>query len=487
MRIAILHYHLRRGGVTRVIEMSCRAMAESNCKVLVLSGEPPASPAPLDAEVRVVPGLAYSSASSPTAAAALRSALEAAARDYFGDLPDIWHLHNHSLAKNLDVPPVVAEWARRGHRLLLHLHDFPEDGRPANYRNLVENLGGGRSEVLRRILYPIADRIRYGALNSRDAQFLIEAGVPTDHVLHLPNPVEPHAASPSPLEVSRLGVERFRLYASRCIRRKNLGEILLLALLGEPGTAIACSLAPENPVARPVYERWKQRASEWRLPVIFELGQRFQVDFEAMVTAAESLITTSIAEGFGLAFLEPWLMNRPLQGRNLPEITADFHRHGIDLAGLYEELTFPVAWLGGVEALRASVAPAMANLHHAYQREAPPHAVDRFLRHVVREGRLDFGRLDEPLQERVLRQMQDDPARRADLTPDRLPPPASSTTIRTNRELIIQHYGPNGYGRRLLAAYRDLMSSDSGRLENLDPSALLDRFLQPERLFLLRT
>ena len=42
------------------------------------------------------------------------------------------------------------------------------------------------------------------------------------------------------------------------------------------------------------------------------------------MASAHRLVTTSVAEGFGLAFLEPWLFGKGLLGRNLPEITVDF-------------------------------------------------------------------------------------------------------------------------------------------------------------------
>ena len=42
----------------------------------------------------------------------------------------------------------------------------------------------------------------------------------------------------------------------------------------------------------------------------------FTNDFAALLASAHALVTTSVAEGFGLAFLEPWLMGRPLAGRH---------------------------------------------------------------------------------------------------------------------------------------------------------------------------
>ena len=52
-----------------------------------------------------------------------------------------------------------------------------------------------------------------------------------------------------------------------------------------------------------------------------------------------ALVTTSIAEGFGLAFLEPWISGSSVVGRNLPDITEDF---SVELDHLYDRFDVPV-------------------------------------------------------------------------------------------------------------------------------------------------
>ena len=53
---------------------------------------------------------------------------------------------------------------------------------------------------------------------------------------------------------------------------------------------------------------------------------------------AQAIVSTSVAEGFGLGFLEPWVFGKSLCGRNLPEITGDFSQHGVRLDNLYDRL-----------------------------------------------------------------------------------------------------------------------------------------------------
>ena len=139
-----------------------------------------------------------------------------------GQTPDLWHIHNHSLGKNPSLTEAVALLAESGEKILLHPHDFAEDGRPGNYLSL--------REVYSRA-YPTGSHIHYAALNQRDRGFLA-------HMLKdCPSPVHllANAVPPSPSlptlngdSISHLPENLF-LYPVRAVRRKNLGELALLA------------------------------------------------------------------------------------------------------------------------------------------------------------------------------------------------------------------------------------------------------------------
>jgi hypothetical protein len=49
-----------------------------------------------------------------------------------------------------------------------------------------------------------------------------------------------------------------------------------------------------------------------------------------MYRVADLVITTSVLEGFGFAYLEPWIADRAVIGRSIPMITPDF-RGGFEL------------------------------------------------------------------------------------------------------------------------------------------------------------
>jgi hypothetical protein len=351
---------------------------------------------------------------------------------------------------------------------------------------LLDRVGGGDVAHLAALLYPFGPQIHYAVLNGRDRSFLVAAGVPEQRLHLLPNAV----AMPSPpaQTIPLFPDHRLWLYPTRAIRRKNLGELLLWSMLGEENDLFAATQAPQNPAERPGYQRWVALAAELRLPVELEVGDRVK-DFAGLLSSAHALVTTSVAEGYGLAFVEPWLVGRPLVGRDLPEITADFAATGLDLRGLYSRLEIPLDWLD-TERLRRTMDAALREVMAAYGRKHDPSGLAHLWTTVVRDGRIDFGRLDETAQEEVIRHLSANPQDRSELRPPHLAAPAAADTgrITRNRHVAEQKFSISGYGQLLEAVYSRLLSEPVSRdLGAGDIDALLDRFLAPERLFLLRT
>ena len=125
MKIALVHYHLQPGGVTRVIENTIEAWENFETgpdQYVVLSGRPYSGNKLQN--VRVVEGLDYAEGSEAPLPILLKQKMEEAARSVLGKLPDVWHIHNHSLGKNAGLSGAVAELSKSGARLLLQPHDF---------------------------------------------------------------------------------------------------------------------------------------------------------------------------------------------------------------------------------------------------------------------------------------------------------------------------------------------------------------------------
>jgi glycosyltransferase involved in cell wall biosynthesis len=482
MRVALVHYHLQSGGVTRIICHLQKALDQRQIKTVALTGRQPALQG--GGDYRVIPGLQYEADRPAISAAELAAQMRTEAAAALGGPPDLWHVHNHSLGKSLVLPVALELLARQGERLLMQIHDFAEDGRPANYRAMLARMAGGRREVLFRLLYPRAAHLHYVVLNSRDFRYLREAGLDFSHIHLLMNPVDlgplaeevPAAAATAPLW----------LYPTRAIRRKNLGEFLLWAALAPEGTEFAVTSGPENPAEQGRYRRWQQVAEELGLPVRFEMVGPGGYSFIDLLRMADVAVTTSVAEGFGMAFLEPWLLGTPVCGRQLHEITSGFDEEGICLPWSYDRLDVPLDWLGR-DRVEAAAAEGLQRNLAAYGRKPTRDDPDRLLAAWICEDRVDFGRLDETLQEVVLRRLVGSRGQAAFLRPGELPAADFlCSSLIENRRVLGSRYTLARYGEAVEAVYRQVVNSTVSELDNLDGEVLLDRFLAPERLSLLR-
>lgn len=466
MRVAILHFHLRAGGVTRVIEMAWQSLRESGLDVLIISGEAlPADCRINPGDIAVVPELAYGVAASQ--ADQLVLAVDLAMRRRWGGLADVLHLHNHSLGKNFALPVAVARWSSEGRNLLLQIHDFAENGRPANYRRLLAELGGPAGMRL----YPVSPQIGYAVLNSADRERLQNSGL-ADGCDLLPNPVSLPPGT-YPVRAAELDAERLIVYPTRAIRRKNIGEALLWAAQVGPGEKVVLTAAPGPGEDWDRMLAWRSLADELNLPIVFDaqnLLGRPTVDF---LRGADLCLTTSVAEGFGMAFLEPWLADCALCGRDLPGITQDFRNAGMHLQSLYPRLNVPEALVGNVREMVESVVKRVAE---SYGVEGDATAA---YRSVSNEGTVDFGRLDESGQEKVIRALA---AQRFDLGRT-----LSGQFLPENREIIERDYSLAAYGQRLKVIYGRLVEANPVTPEFLESARVLQANLSFADFFALRS
>ncbi|MEA3280553.1 MAG: glycosyltransferase family 1 protein, partial [Thermodesulfobacteriota bacterium] len=205
MKIAYIHYHLKTGGVTTVLRQQIEAVKNS-CEPLVITGDPPESPFPAD--FVHIPGLAYHDGSSEKVFKPenVAEAITAAIYSRWKDGCDILHVHNPTLAKNINFLKILKELQKRKINLFLQIHDFAEDGRPSAYF---------REEYL--------SDCHYGVINSRDYNILIEAGLKKGGLHKIFNTIKPFD-----LKQKNPVSKEYVLYPIRAIRRKNIGEAILL-------------------------------------------------------------------------------------------------------------------------------------------------------------------------------------------------------------------------------------------------------------------
>ncbi len=530
MNLAILHYHLNRGGVTRVIENQLAALdavlePADPWRVALLYGgrregwnpDLPARLAAVQLSLYEVSGLDYDqereNADLGRSTALADQLSKLLGQIGFAPQETVLHVHNHALGKNVSLPACLMQLGSAGYPLLLQIHDFPEDFRPANYRRLGDAFAVRRGPEVRRgsltppavrgsvgrpattpdlaaILYPQAPHIHYALINGRDHEILRSAGAATERLHWLPNPVpEMDHLPPAPQVRHRLAQQfgiaehqRLVLYPVRCIRRKNVGEALLYSALAPPDTVVGLTLPPLNPAEVPIYQSWKQLAAELGLPCRFELGVPGALSFAENLTASDLICTTSLAEGFGMVFLESWLAGRPLLGRDLPEITCDFTKLGIRLDWLRPQLRVPVEWVG-INTFRRTIFEAYCRTLESYGR-GEPDGLDGLLDARTEDGLVDFGDLDETLQQQVLRIVcRSDQDRCRVLQSNGWIQQALSIrsgevseVIEANARCIRQYYSLLASGQRLVDVYCQVAGSP--RAEAPEPLPHSERILQ---------
>lgn len=489
LRVAVVHYHLRPGGVTRVLQHAVNALAPHGVKLAVLCGEEPPHDDLPAAMVRVVPELGYEGeeAGGRNGGQDLVAALRRHATEVLGGRPDLWHFHNPGLGKNLVLPRLIELLAAARERLLIQIHDFAEDGRAERYQYLRDGLAPGEGGDLGKCLYPLASHVHYAVLNGRDRRVLRQVGTDESQVHVLPNAVW-LAGAEATIEPPACPAPRLFLYPTRAIRRKNLGEFLIWAALAGADDRFAVTMAPRNPAAQAVYSRWVVVAAELGLPVQFECAKESPLSFAGLLASATAAVSTSVAEGFGLAFLEPWLTGTPLVGRNLPEITRDFDAYQVDLSHLYNRLMAPLAWIGESR-LRRRLGEALTRSRTRYGLPTTEEDVDLALASCTADGCVDVGRLDEPMQEDVLRRLASGRGAASEMLPATLPDPvALGAATERNRQAVTRGFALSAYGQRLHDLYQCVAASSATAAPQAgDARRVVDFFASPERFCLLRS
>lgn len=464
MKIALLHYHLKAGGVTGVIQNQLAALKD-DCDLVVLTGTPP--PRGFWPKTAHVHGIGYDSdAETRAPAEQIADRVAEAIGRFWPEGCDVLHIHNPLLAKNRRFPEIIAHLQKKAIPLLLQVHDFAEDGRPDVY--------------FRDAPYP-AD-CHYGVINSRDFRILQDAGLDKKGLHRLPNPVRPLAIRPC----KPGGAPAFAVYPVRAIRRKNIGEALLLSVYFEKGLGLAVTLPPNSERDRRYYRQWKAFAAKQGLGAVFEASEKF--GFDALAAGARFFLTTSITEGFGFAFVEPWSAGKPLFGRKL-DVCDDFEAAGIRLDHLYGKLAVPLSWIDRDLFKRRWRACLEAVFSGYGARPDPGRAAAGFER-MTAGGRIDFAMIDEPFQRRVIEKVQKDAGARRELINENpflenlsglnLP----EDLIRANREAVNTRFDLSAYRRRLLDTYQKVAAVPVRH--RIDKKKLLQRFLLPETFSLLK-
>ena len=366
LKLFIVHSHYRPGGVRRVIELAAPEVAAAirprATEIILMGGEAPDRAwlklfrercAGVRVTCAIEPALGYVSeqrAGGPTIARRIRAHLNRCFAGASRDDSLIW-VHNPGLGRNLIVAAELKRVAVEcGLPTIFHHHDWWFDNRWARWPEL-QRTGFRTLAAVAETILPTFPLVRHAGINQADVRVLHR------HLGNragwVPNPAAREAA-PTSVRVRRAR-EWLRdqvgddgpvwLVPCRLLRRKNLAEALLLTRWLRPEgwlvTTGAMSSSDERGYAAALGRTARQHGWRLRLGVLAS-AESAKPSVAELLAASETILLTSLQEGFGLPSLEAAAAHRPLIARTLPAIAPDLERFGFRFPQSYDDLQIDV-------------------------------------------------------------------------------------------------------------------------------------------------
>ena len=336
MKIALFHYHLKPGGVTDVVVLSARALLKLRAdlrEIRLVTGEADGTDKVMDRirdgfehavgdklKLDVLEEIGYVEDGKLPDADKLAERLEAR----YGE-DTLWWIHNYHLGKNPAFTRALMKVAAGGKRdMLLHVHDFPECGRPANLQRL--------DAYLETPPYPTGTRIRYATINERDRRILSDAGIGESAAL-LTNPVPLGPVAPPDSEGVHAALDEhcrksnpgyipgapLLLYPVRAIRRKNILEAALLVRMLETPINLIVTLPGTSAQEKPYSDTVRKAYETGLIPGVWcpEATGDDRLTYPRLASSCDAVVSTSVQEGFGYLFLNALHWQKPLLARYL--------------------------------------------------------------------------------------------------------------------------------------------------------------------------
>lgn len=362
MKLVVFHSHFRPGGVRRVIELATpHLVAHWPVRVravILATGEAPdrvwlqnfrkrlpGTPV----KVLVEPAFGYVSElkwDEKTIEKRVRHGVMELVREIIRGECLVW-AHNLGLGRNLYLARELTFTCRcSGIPIIAHHHDWWFENR-WNHFAIMRHTGFRKTSSVAEAVLAASQSIAHAAINNADATVLKKhfpglAG-------WLPNPVEKEPLpSAERVEATRAWLHRqlgeeapVWLLPSRLLRRKNMGEALLLTRWLRPEAWLVttghASSAEEQPYADALAEAAQRH--QWRLRLsILQRHTTGQPTVPELLAASEAVVFTSLQEGFGLPYLETAAARRPLLARQLPNISPDLKQFGFTFPQSYHEV-----------------------------------------------------------------------------------------------------------------------------------------------------
>jgi hypothetical protein len=336
--------------------------------------------------------------------------------------------HNLTIGKNCALTSAFAQCARLcphlsdNVRFFSVIHDFAEEGRIDCLKQIdgLHNLGID----IWNDLYPKTNNLRFVALNKRNFTLLKKAGFKADL---LSNPVKTEKYKRGiNVKEKRIAFEKLMsfskrehspidpalptlFYPARVISRKNIVEAILVSNIICKANLLVGKCGPLAEY-RALYAKIRKLCKKHKAPVVFDCLTAFAPQaskngFPSIVYAvADACISTSIAEGFGYAFYEPWINNKYVIGRK----PVDFSPvPGMKFPGLYSRLPIPISWIAADVCARKYYDRIRRyyNVKHLKSFSSFAEFQREFKTVFVKNGAMDFACLDEHTQLEVLKKL----------------------------------------------------------------------------------
>lgn len=352
--LVVVHYHFRPGGVRRVMELLLPELAKRFRKITLVGGEAPGAQWGREMQ-RKIPRLRFATAPAFGYFDAIAGSPERMRGEIRGVLqreagPDtlIW-AHNLSLGRNMILADeLAAHSARTGSRLVSHHHDFWCDHRWSRWPEMRAQ-GFRTLRDVASAAFAAESRVLHVGINSADVRLL------SRHMkcaAWLPNPAGGEARP------GRAAIARARrwlreelgddapvwVYPARFLRRKNFAEAILLARWLSPDARLLTTGGISSPGESACAARLIEaaRKSRWRVRFgILASREARAPSVPELIGAAESVVMTSIQEGFGFPYLEGAGLGCRVIARKLPAVQPDLEAFGLRLPGLYDEVLIP--------------------------------------------------------------------------------------------------------------------------------------------------
>lgn len=361
MNLVIVHYHLRPGGIRRVIELATphlvRALTSVKTVTLATGEASDAiwrhhfarALAPAKLKTVIAPAFGYFSEQreAPTRVRAqLRDTLETIFAPATAENTIVW-AHNLGIGRNLLLTEELSRaCAARNIRLISHHHDWWFDNRWLRWPE-IRRSGFTTLAKVANTVFPSSPAIRHAAINHEEAAVLSQNLGPSAG--WLPNLAAPQIA-PTPTRVRaarrwlqhQLGSKSAPVWILPCrlLRRKNIAEALLLTRWLRPEAWLVTTGGASSADERAYFTALQNAATRHKWPLrlgILQGDEAKKPTVSELLAASEAVLLTSIQEGFGLPYLEAAAAGRPLVARNLPNITPDLHEFGFRFPQAYDE------------------------------------------------------------------------------------------------------------------------------------------------------